>query len=82
MVGRSAVNQEIQGFLKDLEALGFQIEKAILFGSMYNGIPHAYSDIDLAVWSSGFSSNYFENMERTASLKRKHKRMELGVNTL
>jgi predicted nucleotidyltransferase len=77
MVTKSAVNREIQGFLEALEAAGFRVEKAYLFGSMYKGNPHAYSDIDLAVWSPDFSSNYFENMERTASCKRLFKRIEL-----
>ncbi len=77
MVTKSAVNREIQGFLEALEASGFRIEKAYLFGSMYKGNPHVYSDIDLAVWSPDFSSNYFENMEKTASCKRLFKRVEL-----
>ncbi len=77
MVTKSAVNREIQGFLEALEAAGFRVEKAYLFGSMYKGNPHAYSDIDLAVWSPDFSSNYFENMEKTAPLKRLFKRVEL-----
>jgi predicted nucleotidyltransferase len=77
MVTKSAVNREIQGFLEALESAGFRVEKAYLFGSMYKGNPHAYSDIDLAVWSPDFSSNYFENMEKTASCKRLFKRIEL-----
>jgi predicted nucleotidyltransferase len=77
MVTKSAVNREIQGFLEALEAAGFRVEKAYLFGSMYKGNPHAYSDIDLAVWSPDFSDNYFETMEKTAHLKRLHKRIEL-----
>ena len=77
MISKSAVNREIQGFLEALESAGFRVEKAYLFGSMYKGNPHAYSDIDLAVWSPDFSSNYFENMEKTAPLKRLFKRVEL-----
>jgi predicted nucleotidyltransferase len=60
MISKSAVNREIQGFLEALESAGFRVEKAYLFGSMYKGNPHAYSDIDLAVWSPEFSNNYFE----------------------
>ena len=77
MISKSAVNREIQGFLEALESAGFRVEKAYLFGSMYKGNPHAYSDIDLAVWSPDFSNNYFENMEKTASCKRLFKRVEL-----
>ena len=58
-------------------AESYRIDKAQLFGSIYKGNPHAYSDIDLAVWSPDFSDNYFETMEKTAHLKRLHKRIEL-----
>lgn len=53
MVRRSAVNREIQEYLKDLEASGFRVEKAYLFGSMYNGQPHAYSDYIAVIESTG-----------------------------
>lgn len=77
MVRRKDLEKEIAGYLAELEKLGFKPEKAILFGSMAKGNPHEYSDADLAVWSKNFSSDYFQNIEKTASLKRKYKNIEL-----
>lgn len=77
MVRRKDVEDEITGYLTELAELGFAPQKAILFGSMAKGNPHEYSDIDLAIWRKDFTDNYFLNIEKTASLKRKFKRIEL-----
>lgn len=77
MVRRKDLEKEITGYLDALTELGFLPEKAILFGSMAKGTPHKYSDTDLAVWSKAFSNNYFLNIEKTSSLKRKFKNIEL-----
>jgi predicted nucleotidyltransferase len=77
MVRTKDIEKEIAGFLEELAKLGFKPEKAILFGSMAKGNAHEYSDEDLAVWSKNFSNNYFLNIEKTASLKRKFKNIEL-----
>ncbi len=77
MVRRKDIENEIDGYLCALTELGFIPEKAILFGSMVKGNPHKYSDTDLAVWSKTFTGNYFLNIEKTASLKRKFKNIEL-----
>ncbi len=77
MVRRKDIENEVAGYLTGLTELGFTLKKAILFGSMAKENPHEYSDIDLAVWSKDFSDNYFLNIEKTASLKRKFKRIEL-----
>lgn len=77
MVRAKDIEKEIADYLIALDELGFKPEKAILFGSMAKGNPHAYSDTDLAVWSKNFTGNYFLNIERTASLKRRFKNIEL-----
>ncbi len=77
MVRRKDIEQEILGYLKGLEAMGFPVHKAVLFGSMIKGNAHDYSDIDLAVWSPAFGDDYFETIEKTAPLKRSFKRIEL-----
>ena len=77
MLTRKNIIDEVKIFLTDLEKLGFPVGKAILFGSIAKGKIHQYSDIDLAVWSSNFTNNYFENIEKTVSLKRTHKNIEL-----
>ncbi len=77
MVRRKNIDNEIHGFLAALNSNGFIVKKAILFGSMAKGNPHEHSDIDLAVWSDCFTDNYFFNVEKTASLKRQFKNIEL-----
>lgn len=76
------INNEIQGYLTALNQLGIVVHKAILFGSMAKGTPTQYSDIDLAVWSSNFTDNYFTNIEKTACLKRQFINVELHPFTL
>lgn len=46
------------------------VEKILLFGSYAKGRPHKYSDIDLAVFSSGFTDNPFENNKLIQFTKR------------
>ncbi len=76
------IEAEIAGCLAALEQNGFGVQKAILFGSMAKGNPHEYSDIDLAMWSKNFTSDYFSNIERTAFVKRHFKNIELHPFTL
>lgn len=77
MVRRKDIESEINGYLKALGELGFVYDKAILFGSYAKGNPHEYSDIDLAVWSESFTDDYFNNIERTARLRRTFRNIEL-----
>ncbi len=82
MVRKKDIEKEITDFLRELEANGFTVKKAVLFGSIAKGNPHAYSDIDLAVWSENFTDNYFLNIEKTASVKRRFINIELHPFTL
>lgn len=77
MVRKKDLVDEVNGYLSALEGNGFPFEKAILFGSMVRGNPHAYSDIDLAVWSEKFKGNYFELIEKIAPLRRKYRNIEI-----
>ena len=77
MVRRRDIETEINGYLKALSNLGFPFQKAYLFGSYAKGNPHKYSDIDLAVWSEMFTDSYFTIIEKTASLRRTFKNIEL-----
>lgn len=77
MVRKKDIEQEINGYLNALQKKGISIDKVILFGSYVKGQPHAYSDIDLAVWSKDFKDDYFTIMENIAPLKRYYKNIEL-----
>jgi predicted nucleotidyltransferase len=77
MVRRKDIEQQINGYMEALRNKGISIEKVILFGSYAKGKPHAYSDIDLAVWSKDFTDDYFIIIEDTSPLKRYYKYIEL-----
>jgi predicted nucleotidyltransferase len=67
----------IHRFLEELELAGYPINKVVLFGSYINGIPHEYSDIDLAVWSPMFSDDRFEDKEKIRPLLQKYSPLQL-----
>lgn len=59
MFTAKALDKHIKAFLSALESEGLRISKAILFGSYASGKPHAYSDIDLAVWLSNYPEKHY-----------------------
>ncbi len=77
MVRRKDIESEINGYLKSLSDIGFPFQKAIIFGSYVSGNSHEYSDIDLAVWSTAFTDDYFTITEKVAPLRRTFKNIEL-----
>lgn len=54
-----ALDKHINAFLTTLQRKGFNVTKAILFGSYASGKPHAYSDIDLAVWLNNLPDEHY-----------------------
>jgi predicted nucleotidyltransferase len=58
MFTKTALKNLLTSFYKDLEAKDFQPEKLILFGSYAKGGVHAYSDVDVAVWSPVFTGEF------------------------
>lgn len=59
MFTRKALNEKINAFLSELESNNFKVTKAILFGSYSKGKIHENSDIDIAVWLSGFPDKHW-----------------------
>jgi len=51
-------------FITYLQNQGIKIDSAYLFGSFAKGTEHKWSDIDVAVISSDFSDNRFEESVR------------------
>ncbi|MDQ3845668.1 MAG: nucleotidyltransferase domain-containing protein [Bacteroidota bacterium] len=47
--------------------------KMVLFGSYANGRVHAYSDVDVAVWSEQFSGESLEDFEKVKSIAQKYR---------
>ena len=55
-------------FITYLQNQGIKIDSAYLFGSFAKGTEHKWSDIDIAVISSDFSDNRFEEGVRLMKL--------------
>ncbi|HGE71162.1 TPA: nucleotidyltransferase domain-containing protein [Candidatus Poribacteria bacterium] len=55
-------------FLKVLQEQGIKVESAYIFGSYAKGKEHKWSDIDIAIISSDFSSDRCEESARLMKL--------------
>lgn len=59
-----------QSFLSILtQEKSINVEKAIVFGSYINGRNHAYSDIDIALWSKDFTGVSFLDVKLFSTIK-------------
>ncbi len=70
MFSRKNINTIVADFKQSLIEQGVPVEHLWLFGSYANGVPHQYSDIDIAVFSSSFIENPFENTRFLQNTKR------------
>lgn len=81
ILSRKALNEFVQSFLSDLNADGFNVHRAILFGSYVNGSPDASSDVDLAVWADGFEGNRMLDFEKIKHILRNYLKLEIHPYT-
>jgi len=58
------INEVVKRFLGKLNEIGINIEKAYLYGSYVKGKQHKWSDIDVALISSDFSEDRFDERVR------------------
>ena len=63
MVEKKVV-EKIEEFIKALKRENINVSKVILYGSRASGTSHEYSDIDVAVVSSDFGKDRFEEGAR------------------
>lgn len=77
MVTQSIAINQITELLKSLVAVGYQPQRAILFGSLAKGTAHEHSDIDLAVWDSRFTGSLTIDYEPIVRLLTRFPRIEL-----
>lgn len=75
MFTRSALNNLLESFCKELDEQGFHPEKLVLFGSYAKGNVHRYSDVDVAVWSPVFSGE-FTDFEKALSVLRNYPKIQ------
>lgn len=68
----------VKKFLQLVKSAGIEIERTILFGSYARGESGKWSDIDLAVVSSGFSGiSFYDSKKLTPFLLKVDSRIEL-----
>ncbi len=72
MLTKRALNNLLIAFGNDLSASGIIPEKLLLFGSYANGGVHAYSDIDIAVWSNQFTGDVMADFEKAKPVLKKY----------
>lgn len=66
----AAIIETIRRYVRTLEAQGIHVDEAILFGSFAKGTAKDESDIDVALISSAFSGNRFDDRRRIVPLRR------------
>ena len=64
MLAGTPVIDFIKDYVQYCKSLNINFDRVILFGSYAHGTPHPDSDIDVALVSSLFSNNGFENRKR------------------
>ncbi len=70
IIGDSVVNI-IKKYIQELKENGIVIQEAIIFGSYAKGTYKEDSDIDVALVSSEFSGDRFEDRRKIVPLRRK-----------
>ncbi|MBP6795526.1 MAG: nucleotidyltransferase domain-containing protein [Saprospiraceae bacterium] len=81
MFARQNIIKAVHELISSAQAHDLPIERVLLFGSYAKGIPHKYSDIDLALFSSKFVENPHKNME-LIQCARRLPQMQLHLYTL
>ncbi|MBN2245841.1 MAG: nucleotidyltransferase domain-containing protein [Candidatus Aminicenantes bacterium] len=61
----------IKKYIQELEKHHFRISEAIIFGSHARRVAKPHSDIDVALISSAFSGDRFEDRRKIVPLRRK-----------
>ncbi|OGW49072.1 MAG: hypothetical protein A2Z50_00545 [Nitrospirae bacterium RBG_19FT_COMBO_42_15] len=61
----------LKKYIQELQKNGIPIQEAFIFGSYVKGNPREESDIDIALISSVFSGDRFEDRRKIVPLRRK-----------
>lgn len=69
VIDKQTALQVAQAFVARVEQAGLPVGEAYLYGSYAKGQERPYSDIDIAVVSSSFSGDRFEDWEKIFSLQ-------------
>ncbi|MFZ1677515.1 MAG: nucleotidyltransferase domain-containing protein [Saprospiraceae bacterium] len=79
MLTRKTLAEVIIGVYEELSHLGYKPDRMILFGSYAKGGVHQYSDVDIAVWNSGFSGEGLIDLEKIRPVLRKFRGVDLKM---
>ncbi len=79
MLTRKALNNLLSEVTEELIALSITPNKIVLFGSYANGGVHAYSDVDVALWSEKFTGEAMEDFEIVRPIVRKHREISFKL---
>ena len=71
VVTTDSVIEVVKRYVQELKKNNILIQEAIIFGSYAKGHPKEESDIDVALISSAFTGDRFEDRRRIVPLRRK-----------
>ncbi len=72
MLNKTIAIEQVKKILNDLKDIGFEMNKAILFGSSARDDMNEWSDIDLMLVSDKFALNIFENIKLYSKINIKY----------
>lgn len=70
-VATDSAIESVRRYIEELRSHGIPVQEAIIFGSYAKGNPKEESDIDVALVSSAFTGDRFEDRRRIVPLRRK-----------
>ncbi|HZV48115.1 MAG TPA: nucleotidyltransferase domain-containing protein [Thermodesulfovibrionales bacterium] len=70
-VATDSVIEAVKKYIRELERNNIPIQEAIVFGSYAKGDPKEESDIDIALVSTAFTGDRFEDRRKIVPLRRK-----------
>ena len=70
-VATDLVIEAVKKYIRELERNNIPIQEAIVFGSYAKGDPKEESDIDIALVSTAFTGDRFEDRRKIVPLRRK-----------
>lgn len=70
-VKTSSAIEAVKRYIKELKKNNIPVQKAFIFGSYARGNPKEESDIDIALLSTAFTGNRFEDRRKIIPYRRK-----------
>lgn len=70
-VATDSAIESVRRYIEELRLNGIPVQEAIIFGSYAKGNPKEESDIDVALVSSAFTGDRFEDRRRIVPFRRK-----------